>query len=333
MSLSKFVHALGRGPARSRHLTRDEAKEALGLILRGEAAPEATGALLMLLRYRGENADEIAGFVDATRNVAAPWPGQPAAIDWPSYAAGRSRGLPWFLLSAKLLAGAGYPVLLQGWNSAAHQSDNASVRGALPLIGIEHAASINACAAAMERDGIAYLPLEVLCPEALAVLRLRDVFGLRSPINTALRLVNPSGARTSVQGVFHPPYRGLQTDASKLLGQPNQMVLKGAGGEFERLPAKDVSLLGLRDGQEFEEIAPAIIPEARGRLADGPASDHPGALATLWSGAEDDAFAETIVTGTAAAALFAAGVAPNVAKSETLAAEMWAGRNKTIEKA
>ena len=61
---------------------------------------------------------------------------------------------------------------------------------------------------------------------------LRDVLGLRSAVNTTLRVMNPSGAACSVQGVFHPPYRPLQVDASILRGQPRQLALKGGGGEF-----------------------------------------------------------------------------------------------------
>src|SRR5260370_1309602 len=60
-----FVRILGRGPGRSRALTREEARTALGMVLRGEADPHQIGAFLMLLRYRGEDPDEIAGLVDA----------------------------------------------------------------------------------------------------------------------------------------------------------------------------------------------------------------------------------------------------------------------------
>ena len=115
--LAPMVRALGRGPGRSRHLTREEAAQAMRTMLKGEAAPEAAGALLMLLRYRGEDANEIVGFVDALRGAAHEWKGVGAAIDWPSYAAGRSRGAPWFLLSARLVSLAGAPVLIHGWNS------------------------------------------------------------------------------------------------------------------------------------------------------------------------------------------------------------------------
>src|SRR6056297_967966 len=128
-ALAPYVRILGRGPGRARALTETEAEEALGLILTGQAGPEAVGALLMLMRYRGESAAEIAGFTRALRATLPEWQGARPAIDWPFYAAGRSRGLPWFLLAARLVARAGLPVLLHGWNS--HQSGAADVRASL----------------------------------------------------------------------------------------------------------------------------------------------------------------------------------------------------------
>ncbi|WP_121062073.1 glycosyl transferase family protein [Chachezhania antarctica] len=327
MTLSKYVHAMGRGPGRARHLTRDEAQDAMSQILAGTAEPEAVGALLMLMRYRGEIPEELAGFVDALRAHTGPWQGPVPALDWPSYAAGRSRGLPWFLLAAKLVAGAGYSVLFHGWNS--HQGVEAAVRLALPHAAIGTGETVDEVSDILIRDGIAYLPLEAISPDGLRVLRLREVFGLRSAINTTLRLFNPAGAETSVQGVFHPPYRGLQTDTCALLNQPRQAVLKGAGGEFERAPAKTIQLLGLRNGAQFDTNLPPLLPEATGRLAEGTQLDTPQALADLWSGAVTDPYAETIVTGTAAAALLTLGAAPDIAAADRLAADLWTRRRSS----
>ncbi|MBY6153873.1 glycosyl transferase family protein [Vannielia litorea] len=316
MSLAPYVRILGRGPGRSRSLTQEEAREAMALILSGEAAPEAVGALLMLMRFRGETAGEVAGFVEAARATLPTWPGAAPALDWPSYAAGRTRGLPWFLLSARLVAQAGAPVLLHGWNS--HQKAAASVRAALPAAGTAQAGSMEEAAELIARDGIAYLPLEAFAPRMLELLRLRDVLGLRSAINTVLRVLNPSVAPAAVQGVFHPPYRELQADACDLLGQPAMTVLKGGGGEFERHPSKDIALYGTRGGTRWEASAPALEDDHR-RLADE--SPDPADLARLWSGELTDPFATAIVLGTAELALETCGLAPSLAQ------EAWAARH------
>jgi anthranilate phosphoribosyltransferase len=298
MSLAPYIHAMGRGPGRARSLSLTEAEDAMSLMLSGHADPHAIGALLMLMRYRGETPEEIAGF---TRAVRATLPALPLVdLDWPSYAAGRTRGLPWFLLAARSVAQTGKRVLLHGWNS--HQSDGADLRSALVFAGIARAECVDDAARILDRDGIAYLPLEILAPRLLTLLRLREVLGLRSCINTVCRMLNPALAPAAVQGVFHPPYLALQQAAGAALGQPRLAILKGGGGEFERNPSKPVALWRLVDGQPVETRLPPLIPEAQ-RLSDLPYP--PQALAELWAGRLHDPFATAIVTGTAEAALLA----------------------------
>ena len=316
MTLAPYVAILGRGQGRARSLTQDEAFAAMQIILRGDAAPEALGALLMLLRMKGEVAAEIAGFTAAARASLPAWQGSVPAVDWPSYAAGRTRGQPWFLAAARLVAQAGYPVLLHGWNS--HQATGASVRAALGDVGIAQVDWTDA-SATLARDGIAYVPLEQMQPRLMDLLRLRDVFGLRSCINTVLRMLNPAGASVALQGVFHPSYRELQRDAALLLSQPTLRVLKGGGGEFEHHPAKDITLHGLTQGAIWEGTTGAPLTGHQ-RL-----SETTSTLSQVWHGEQTDDFAAAIITSTAALALSAVGAA----KPEALAQDLWQSRHRS----
>ncbi len=305
MTLAPFVQIVARGKGRARAMTLDEAQAAMTLILQGNAAPEAVGALLMVMRLRGETADEIAGFTAALRaHVRGTLPR--ADLDWPSYAAGRSRGAPLFLLAARLVGQAGYSISMHGWNS--HQSAAASVRDALDLAGPQ----------------VHYSPLETLCPEAFALLKLRDTFGLRSCFNTVLRMWNPSQASATVQGVFHPSYRSLQVQAAQLLGQQALSIIKGGGGEFERHPSKDITIFGLRSGAHIQETVSPILQDTR-RLHD---TEHTVDLPALWHGTTYDPFAIATITGTAALALWTLKAAPSVQAAQTMADALWATRHQ-----
>ncbi|MBW6418846.1 glycosyl transferase family protein [Celeribacter sp. PS-C1] len=315
MSIAEFVRILGRGPGRSRSLTQEEAREAMARVLRGEAAPESIGAMLMLMRMKGEVPEELAGFTAALREVLTKVP--TPDLDWPSYAAGRTRGLPWFLLAARLVAQGGHKVLMHGWNGLSERGH--LVRDGLPYAGITSCAGPDEAVEVLARDNIAYLPLENFSPELLRLLQLRADFGLRSCLNTVARMLNPGGAGASVQGVFHPPYRELQADASHLLRLNAMSVIKGGGGEFERNPSKDIQVFGLRDGEPWDMLVPPSQDDAR-RLNDG--ETDLARISALWSGELDDPFAKGIVLATAALALDTLGVA----EAEAKAAALWAAR-------
>ncbi len=303
MSLAPYVRIVARGKGRARPLSFDEAQEAMSIILRGDAAPEAVGGLLMVLRLRGEVPSEIAGFTAALRShVRGSVPA--ADLDWPSYAAGRSRGAPLYLLAARLVAQAGYVVSMHGHNT--HQQHALSTDQIRTLTG----------------SFVRYDPLADLCPEAFRLLALRDDLGLRSCINTVLRMWNPSGAPATVQGVFHPSYRSLQAEAAALLNQRTLSTIKGGGGEFEAHPSKETVVFGLRGGEHIQHSVPATRYETR-RLHEVGHDIDPLAL---WHGQVEDPFAQAIVLNTAALALWTVGAAAEVRDCQALADDLWESR-------
>ncbi len=306
MTLKDHVRILGRGPGRARSLTKDESREAMTLMLSGDAAPEAVGALLMLLRMKGETAEEIAGFAEAAASSALALP--PVDLDWPSYAAGRTRGQPWFLLSARLVADAGHRILLHGWNGP-----DRKVRDGLAEAGIGLAKDPEEAARLLDRDRIAYMPLDSLHPGLFRLLNLRDVLGLRSCVNTVCRMLNPARAAASVQGVFHPSYRQLQADAAIHLGWQALSIIKGAGGEFESNPAKDITAFGLRQGRPWQETRSALRDETRKLNAEGDL-----ALCDLWQGRRRPPFETDLVVTTTALALDTLGHANPVRQADLL---------------
>lgn len=307
-TLASHVRTLARGQGRARNLTRAEAEDAMRLMLSGHSAPEAIGALLMLMRMRGETAEEIAGFAHVARASTPTLPH--VDLDWPAYSAGRTRGLPWFLISADLVAKAGHRVLLHGWNGS-----DGTIREGLRRLDIPVAVDGAALGAALDSRGIAYMPTDMAMPPLFRLLNLRDVLGLRSCMNTVCRMLNPAGARASVQGVFHPSYRQLQSDAAVLLGWRDLTVIKGGGGEFERHPGKAVDVFGLRAGQPWQDRAAAVPTQTR-RLAESAMGWRDFDAAT--TGVPLPEFEARIITGTAALALDTLGETTPDATAETL---------------
>ncbi len=295
--MAGYVATLGRGPGRSRALSRAEAEDAMGLLLDGTADPVQVGALLMLLRYRGEDPEEITGLVLGAR-ARLLLPDLAVALDWPSYGAGRTRRAPWFLLAAMALGRAGIRVLMHGTNEF---SGGMTVAEALPLLGHAACGDANGAARALADAGFAYVPVTVLSPGFAALLGLRRRLGLRSPLNTVARLLNPAGAAGGVDGVFHPPYIETHLAVAERLrwGGPTGrlIVIKGGGGEAERNPAKPTTL-HIWDGVagRIAASAPAMTTAAETGEPD---------IAALWNGSVRDAAIEARIVATIAMGLAA----------------------------
>lgn len=310
-----FVATLGRGPGRSRALTRDEAETAFGMVLRGEADPHQVGAFLMLLRFRGEDADEITGMVQAMRTHAGLGQQDLAVdLDWPSYGAGRTRGAPWFLLSALALARSGVTVLMHGSNDF---SSGISVDDGLAALGLQ------AGIASLRTERFAYLPVRTMAPAVERLLDMRRLFGLRSPVNTAARLLNPANAPFGVDGVFHPPYLEVHLGVAERMGRQRLLVLKGGGGEAERVPLKPgvAMVWDLAEGRKTLDL-----PAVEGLRPHPAAGDTPGGFAAVWHG---DATPETplaTIRATIALGLLATGRAHDPAQAMLDAAAIWAQR-------
>lgn len=319
---TSYVQALGRGPGRSRPLTRAEAADALGLLLMpGAVDPHQAGAFLMLLRYRGENGEELAGLVDAARTAigAGPAPGG-VDLDWPSYGAGRTREAPWFLLAAVALAGTGLRIAMHGSNEF---STGFSVAEGLRALGRPVAVDRATALRHLDDSGFAYAPLAALSPGLDQLLGLRRLFGLRSPINTLVRLMDPFDAAAGIDGVFHPPYIDSHIAAAQRLDRPRLLVLKGGGGEAERNPAKPLAARLHRRGADPVQITlPALIERPDGE----PKPIGLDGFVAVWQGTAAPAGATQTIVGTMALALVAAGRAsPDEADARAL--EIWQSRS------
>ena len=313
-----YIRILGRGRNGSRALSRDEARAAMEYILDGTAQPVQIGAFLMLMRVKEEAPEELAGLVEAVR---AQWaqasPG--AMIDWPAYA-GKRRELPWFVLSAFLVATSGLPVLFHGPREIAGRL---TVTDALAAFDLHPVTTLAAARAAMTERGVAFVPLDVMAPRLAELWALRPLLGLRSPVHTIARLLNPLNAPYSVQGVFHPGYRLLQIEAARLLGQPHAAVLKGEGGEFECRPEIESTVSVLHDGQ-LEEWQ--WLPATSREPAD---SDHDlQRLVRLWRGEATETSGETRVLETAAMILHLRDQTTDMARAREQARALWEVRPK-----
>ena len=242
-------------------MTMEESETAMSMIMAGEVTPEQLGAFLMLLRVNTETAEEIAGFVQAaqaSQNVPEIVP--TVDLDWSSYA-GKKRQLPYFILAALALANSGVRILMQG--AEGHTGGRMYTGDILHELGIPVSNSLTDAANQVQVSGFAYITLEHLNPVLHEIISLKPILGLRSPVHTLGRMLNPFKAPYSIQGIFHPNYMPVHQGAAQLLKQPHMAVFRGEGGEVEVRPNKPFELCTVHDGEMASERWLRILPEMR----------------------------------------------------------------------
>ena len=319
---AEFIRIIGKGKKGSRPLTQAEAYQAMKMILVDEVQPIQLGAFLMLMRVKEETPEELAGFVTAVRE-SCQLGNNPGLVDldWSSYA-GKRRHLPWFLLSALLLADHGIKVFMHG--AGGHTAGRLYTQDMLKYLGLEPSHSVEQTIQQLKQQHFSYLSLEQFCPKLHEIIELRPLMGLRSPVHTLVRLINPFNADYTIQGIFHPGYRPVHQQAAALLQQPHAAVLKGEGGETERNPDMECLVQSVHHGELFDENWPALFSRRHVKTEEL----DPKQLALIWQGVVEDEFAENSIIGTTAVALKLLGKATTQEEAHQLATSYWLNRDK-----
>ncbi|MCP4597340.1 glycosyl transferase family protein [Neptuniibacter sp.] len=313
-----FVRILGKGKNGTRSLTREEAEQAMGMILDNQVRPEQLGAFLMLLRVKEEAPEELAGFADAVRSRYTMDVELEVDLDWSTYA-GKKRRHTWYLLVALCLASHGYKVFMHG--SRGHTPGRIYVEDMLSLFGLQACNEWQQTADEIKRCGFAYMSVDHFCPPLGEIIQLRPILGLRSPVHTLCRMLNPAEAAASIDGVFHPPYGPMHQKAAKLLGIERNLTMKGDGGEAEIRPDTECLLQWVTDGELSEYEWPRTVEKRFVKEDELPAE----MLLSVWKGESNHEYGYQAIISTMAVTLRLLGDQGSneelLAKSEQLWAE------------
>jgi len=312
-------------------LTRNEAREVMAEILRGEATDAQIAALLVALHMKGETVEEIVGFAQAIRAEATPLTGaegealdlsgteRDALVDTCGTGGDTSGTFNISTATALTIAGAGVRVAKHGNRSISSKCGSADVMDALGVRIDLPPARIAAC---LEATGIAFLYAPTMhsamkyVQPARRQLRLRTVFNLLGP------LTNPAQASAQVVGVYSADLVEKLAEALSELGLRRALVVHGRDGLDEITISAPSKIAEVRNGQvRVYEIAPEDFGLQRATLdniAGGDANENAALIRAILEGERSSR--RDVVLLNAAAALVAAGHADRIIDAVPLAA-------------
>ncbi|MEQ8967210.1 MAG: anthranilate phosphoribosyltransferase [Azospirillaceae bacterium] len=316
LRLKPFIARLADGA----RLDVDEATEAFGIIMSGEATPSQIGAFLMALRLRGETVEEITGAATIMRAKALAIAAPPGAIDCCGTGGDASGTVNVSTAVSFVLAGAGVPVAKHGNRALSSRSGAADVLGAL---GVNIDADMRLVERALHEAGVAFLMATRHHSAMRHVGPTRVELGTRTIFNLLGPLSNPAGARRQLIGVFAETWLEPLARVLSNLGTEAAWVVHGLDGLDEITTTGPTRVAELREGavRSFE-----IVPEEAGliravpeQLKGGDAEENAAALTAVLDGGSGPY--RDIVLLNAAAALIVADRATGLAEGVALAAE------------
>ena len=304
--------------ARGETLSSEEAEDAFGAIMSGEATPAQIAGLLMAMRVRGETVAELTGAVRAMQArmlaVAAP----EGAIDVCGTGGDGAGTLNVSTAVTFVLAGCGVPVAKHGNRALSSRAGAADVLAAL---GVDVDMPLDRVPGAFAAAGCAFL----FAPRHHAALRHaagpRAELGTRTIFNLLGPLANPARVRHQLTGVFDPAWMRPMAETLDRLGTRRAWIVHGQGLD-EMVVAGETEVVELHGGRIR---AFTVVPEDAGlprapleAIRGGDAAGNARVLEALLRGGGGP-YRDTVVLN-AAAALVVAERAADLREGASLAA-------------
>lgn len=206
-------------------LDRDQASNAMRIIMNGEASQPQIGSFLTALRMRGETDDELAGFAEVMLEKAIRVPydaGGQALVDTCGAGGDASHSFNISTTAAFVVAGAGVKVAKHGNRAMTSRCGSADV---LEGLGVTIELEPEQVAECIDRAGIGFMYAPAFHPAMRFAGPVRREIGIRTVFNLLGPLVNPAGATHQVVGVPGPAVAIRLARVLGLLGSQHALVV------------------------------------------------------------------------------------------------------------
>ena len=311
---------------RGENLSRAEAGNFLDCLLNPVATDAQIAAALTSLAVKGETFDELAGIAEAMRNRAVPLRSRHARfIDTAGTGSSVAKTFNVSTAAAFVIAGAGLPVAKHGSRAATSRCGSADVLQALGVNTAAPPATVERC---LNEHEICFIFAPLFHAATARVAHVRRELGVHTTFNMLGPLTNPAQAPFQIVGVWHRSLLERVASALARLGVKKAWVVHGADGLDEITIADKTYVAACSSTGEVETftVSPDDFGLERqhfdGFCGKGP-QENAHLIHAILQGetTKTTSAARDLVIINAAAALYLAGVAPDLRYAVGLACE------------
>jgi len=285
------------------HLSRTQASDVFGTLVAGDLDPVQISALLVALRAKGEQPEEIAGAAQALRDSAAPFPRPGYRFADSCGTGGDGAGTINISTAVALVAAEmGIPVAKHGNRSVSSSCGSADV---LEQLGVRIDAPVEVARRCLDEVGLCFLFAPSYHQGLRHAMPVRRTLSIRTIMNVLGPLVNPARPPVQMVGVYDPALCAPLARTLGLLGCEAALVIHGSGLDEVALHGPTRAAL-FRDGGVVELT---IKPEHAGldtlplgQLEGGGPEHNAARLLELLSGQGSDAHAAAVAINAGALA-------------------------------
>lgn len=230
----QHLRKVGSGEHTSKGMTRDEAADALDLILKEEASPAQIGAFLIAHRIRRPEPQELTGMLDTYRVLGPQLRSPQTAVPPICFGMpfdGRTRTAPIYPLTSLVLLACQQPVVLQGGRRMPIKYGITALE-LFQILGLDLSSlPLTIVQEGFNQHGFALIHQPDHFPIAESLISYREDLGKRPPVASLELLWTPhQGRHLLVSGFVHPPTENRAWDALKLAGETDLLTVKGLEG-------------------------------------------------------------------------------------------------------
>lgn len=296
-------------------------REIMRSIMSGGATPAQIGGFLVALRAKGETVQEVVAAAEVLREMATRVPVRGEhLVDTCGTGGDGAHTFNISTAAAFVAAAAGARVAKHGNRSVSSQSGSADV---LEALGVNLALTPEQVSACIEAAGLGFLFAQHHHGAMRHAIGPRRELGIRTLFNLLGPLTNPAGAPHQVVGVYSERWVEPLAAALRELGSQHVLVVHAEDGLDEISIGAATRVAELRQGRiEIRTLTPeqfGLKREPLGRLVVASAEASAVMIRAVLAGAEGPA--RDVVLLNAGAAIYAAGVAPDLDTGIALAVQ------------
>jgi anthranilate phosphoribosyltransferase len=303
-------------------MTPDQARDLMLFLTGGNATDAQIGGAVTALRLKGATAGELASFAQVMRDQAV---GPPHKFTDLVDTCGTGGGAPSFNISTAstfVAAAAGVRIAKHGNRGVTSAYGSADV---LETLGAKIQTTEEVLLRMLERVGLGFMFAPAHHPAMRHVGQARRQLGYRTVFNQLGPLANPMGAKRQLIGVYDPKLAFPMAEALMKLGTERALVAHGEDGLDEISPVAPTRFALLWDGELSEGIVTprgfGLEPVSANTIVPGNSAEENAAL--LREAVTDiDSDRCTAILGSAACAIWIAGLAPERRSATDLAKEV-----------